>query len=112
MEVTALRMVRITVIESSNAGVRLRVEGRLTGRGVEELRQSCELHALDGKARLSVDLADVSFADENGIELLRDLQARNVAILNLAPFLAMKLRNAESTNPPRKNGAEKSDRKG
>ena len=93
-------MLRITVVDSSNATVRLRVEGRLTGRSVEELRRSCDLHAPGESARLTLDLADVSFADAAGIEVLKELQARNVAILNLAPFLALQLRNPKGGIPP------------
>ncbi len=88
-------MLRITVVDSSGIAVRLRVEGRLTGRGVEELRRSCELHAAGESARLTLDLADVSFADTDGIKLLKDLRSRNVAFVNLVPFLALQLRDAK-----------------
>ena len=64
----------------------------MTGRGVEELRQSCELQALSEGARLTLDLSDVSFADGDGIDLLKDLISREVAIVHLAPFLALQLR--------------------
>ncbi len=74
--------------------MRLRVEGRLTGRSVEELRQSCEFHAPDKGIRLTLDLADVSFADAQGIALLRDLKSRDVSLVNLAPFLALHLQDA------------------
>lgn len=86
-------MLRVTVVDSSDMEVRLRVEGRLTGRSVEELRQSCELQALSEGARLTLDLGDISFADANGIELLKDFMIRDVAIVNLAPFLALQLRD-------------------
>ena len=93
-------MLRITVVDSSNATVRLRVEGRLTGRSVDELRQSCDLHAPGKSARLTLDLADVSFADAAGIGVLKELQARNVALMNLAPFLALQLHNPKGGIPP------------
>ena len=93
-------MLRITVVDSSNVAVRLRVEGRLTGRSVEELRQSCELHTPLEGARLTLDLADISFADTDGIELLNDLKNRNVVLQNLAPFLALQLRNPKREKPP------------
>jgi anti-anti-sigma regulatory factor len=84
-------MLRITVVDSSDSAVRLRVEGRLTGRSVEDLRQSCELHALSDGTRLTLDLADVSFADAEGIEFLKTLTSRGIAIENLVPFLALQL---------------------
>jgi hypothetical protein len=39
-------MLRITVVESSAEEVRLRVEGRVIGGWVEELRRTCDVHAL------------------------------------------------------------------
>src|ERR1700683_5304838 len=65
-------MVKITVVESSGNEVRLRVEGRLTGRSAEELRNACDLQALSDGIPLTLDLADVSFADAEGIEVLRE----------------------------------------
>src|SRR5574340_977527 len=56
----AFKMLRVTVVESSDSCVRLRVEGRLTGRSIEELGESCELHALADGMRLTLDLGDVS----------------------------------------------------
>ena len=67
-------MLRITVVESSSETVRLRVEGRVTGRWVEELRRTCEVHASSDGIRLTLDLADVSFVDAAGIELLKELR--------------------------------------
>ena len=87
-------MLRVTVVESSDSSVRLRVEGRLTGRSIEEMRESCELHLGEG-VHLTLDLVDVSFADADGIELLKDLRSRDVTILNLVPYLALQLRVAE-----------------
>jgi anti-anti-sigma regulatory factor len=91
-------MLRVTVVDSSGEAVRLRAEGRLTGCSVEELRQSCELHALSEGTRVTLDLTDVSFADADGIELLKNLMSRDVAIVNLAPFLALQLRDPSDGN--------------
>lgn len=99
-------MLRVTVVESSDSAVRLRVEGRLTGRSVEELRESCELHALADGMRLSIDLGDVSFADGDGIQLLQELRVRDVTILNLTPYLALQLRAAERGIRPLRNESD------
>jgi anti-anti-sigma regulatory factor len=85
-------VLRITVVDSSGVVVRLRVEGRLTGPSVEELRQACDLHALGEDVRLILDLADVSFADARGIETLKDLKRHNVTLLKPVPFIALQLR--------------------
>jgi anti-anti-sigma regulatory factor len=83
---------KITVVESSRNGVRLRVEGRLTGRWVEELRRTCDLHALSDGIRLTLDLADVSFADAAGIELLKELRVLLVTLVNPSSLLAEQLK--------------------
>lgn len=100
-------MLRVTVVESLDSGVRLRVEGRLTGHAVEELRDSCELHALADGMRLTLDLGDVSFADGDGVQLLKDLRTRGVAMLNLVPYLALQLRHAERGGTPPRNKADR-----
>jgi anti-anti-sigma regulatory factor len=83
---------KITVVESSSNGVRLRVEGRLTGRWVEELRRTCDLHALNDGIRLALDLADVSFVDAAEIELLKELRSRSVNLLSPSPLVAEQLK--------------------
>jgi hypothetical protein len=83
---------KVTVVESSMAAVRLRVEGRLTGRWVEELRRVCDLHALNDGLRLTLDLADVSFADAAGIELLKELRMRVVILLSPSSLVAEQLK--------------------
>ena len=88
-------MLRITVVDTSCQSVRLRVEGRLTGQSVEELRQCCDLHFPGPGVPLILDLADVSFADAEGIALLRSLRRDNVTLLNPSAFLAMQVGDCE-----------------
>jgi hypothetical protein len=83
---------KITVVESSSLAVRLRVEGRLMGLWVEELRKTCDLQGLREGIRLTLDLADVSFADAAGIELLKELRTRSVTLLNPSSLVAEKLK--------------------
>ncbi len=83
---------KVTVVESSIGAVRLRVEGRLMGRWVEELRRACDLHALNDGVRLTLDLADVSFADAAGIELLKGLRMRMVSLLNPSSLVTEQLK--------------------
>jgi anti-anti-sigma regulatory factor len=83
---------KVTVVESSSSGVRLRVEGRLTGPWVEELRRTCDLHAPSDGIRLMLDLADLSYADAAGIELLKKLRNRLVTLLNASSLVAEQLK--------------------
>ncbi len=86
-------MLRITVVESSSKDIRLRVEGRVTGPWVEELRRSCDMHGLGDGMRLTLDLADVSFVDTAGIEFLKELRNRCVTLLNPSPFVAVQIKD-------------------
>jgi ABC-type transporter Mla MlaB component len=89
-------MLRITVVESSKTAVTLRVEGRITGLWVEELRTAYNLHTLSDEVQLSLELADISFADAAGIALLRELRNRGVGLIRTAPFLAELLKDGTS----------------
>ena len=86
-------MLRITVVESSCESARLRVEGRLAGQWVEELRKSCNLHALRDGIFLTLDLADVSYVDNAGIDLLKELRSRCVTLQSPSPFVAEQLKS-------------------
>jgi anti-anti-sigma regulatory factor len=85
-------VMKISVVESSSLAVGLRVEGRLTGRWVEELRRTCDLQGLRDGIRLTLDLADVSFADAAGIELLKELRVLLVTLVNPSSLLAEQLK--------------------
>lgn len=71
----------------------LRVEGRITGPWVEELRRACETHALHHEIHLSLDLGDIAFADAAGIALLRELLGRGVDLMRATPFIAEELKD-------------------
>lgn len=86
-------MLRTTTVGSSKDSVRLRVEGRVMGRWVEELRRCCQVHALDLGIQLILDLEEVSFVDAAGIELLKELKERRVTLLNPSPFVAEQLKD-------------------
>ena len=85
-------MLRVTVVESSRSAVTLRVEGRITGSFVEELRRACDAHSFAEEVQLSLDLADVSFADAAGIELLKELRMRVVILLSPSSLVAEQLK--------------------
>ena len=55
-------MLKISQAGKANHSVTLKLEGRVVGPWVGELRQVCETHLSEGRA-LNLDLADVTFAD-------------------------------------------------
>jgi len=80
-------MLKITILDSDQqAEAKVRVEGRLAGEWVNELRRaSAEL------GRSILDLADVSFADSTGVQLLMELRSSGTRFINCSPFLATQL---------------------
>ena len=90
-------MLRITVVESSEVTVTLRVEGRIAGPWVEELRSACSVHSFPDVVKLSLELTDISFADPAGIELLKELRGRGAGLIRAAPFLAEQLKDGTSS---------------
>ena len=91
-------MLRITVVESSRSAVTLRVEGRITGSWVEELRRACDARDLSNEVHLSLELAEVSFTDAAGIELLKELRSRGVSLVRTNPFMADQLKDGASSD--------------
>ena len=87
-------MLKITPAASFNRHATLRLEGRIVGPWVAELRQVCE-KILDTGRSVRLDLADVSFADHNGIDLLLSLKARGVALMDCSPFMQEELKTQE-----------------
>lgn len=66
--------------------VRFDLAGRVGGEWVAVLRAEC-LAVLDAGRALDVDLTAVRFADQDGVQLLRTLQARGVALLHANPLI-------------------------
>jgi hypothetical protein len=89
-------MLRISHLESSGQDVTLRLEGRVVGPWVAELRRACEDAGQRG-ARVTLDLRDVLFLDREAIALLQALTDRDVALRHCSPFVAQQLRDARAT---------------
>lgn len=91
-------MVKITIVESSSSVVSLRVEGRLIGSSVEELRRACDVHTSLNEVQLSLNLAEVSFADAAGIVLLKELRSRGVGLMDANLFMTEQLKDGASSD--------------
>jgi ABC-type transporter Mla MlaB component len=80
-------MLRITVSNEASTDRTLRLEGKLLGPWVEELRRACFPSAEQVVAR-SLDLGAVSFVDAAGTRLLRELVQRGVMLARCSAFVA------------------------
>jgi len=86
-------MLRITVVKSSASAVTLRVEGRVAGPWVEELRTTCNVYTVPDPIQLCLELEDVSFADAAGVAYLQELREKGVGLLRVSPFLTELFKN-------------------
>lgn len=84
-------MLRITRIESLKGKVILRLEGKLVGPWVDELKYCYEAER-NNKRQLLLDLADLRFADYNGLALLRVVRESGVELAGCSPLLEEQLK--------------------
>ena len=68
----------------------IRIEGKLIGRWVPELKKFCEPMLTRGE-RFSLDCENLTFADAEGIALMRTLQHRQVPLLKCSAFMNLRL---------------------
>jgi ABC-type transporter Mla MlaB component len=80
-------MLRITHVASSDSVTTLKLEGKLMGPWVEELKQACDPF-VDSAERLRLDLSAVSFVDAPGLRLLRELLVLGVSLAACSGLIA------------------------
>jgi anti-anti-sigma regulatory factor len=86
-------MLRITAITPMTQVCRLRLEGQLIGPWVKELERSCGEARTNGSP-LVLDLAGVSFVDNDGLAFLQGLTDGAVTLVNPSHFVAEQLKGA------------------
>jgi anti-anti-sigma regulatory factor len=89
-----IAVLKISITETDGKRFTVQLDGQVSGRWVELLQATCEAELKKG-ARIAIDLRNVSFADRDGIALLRSLKDQRVEILNPETFIAEQIRTAE-----------------
>ena len=84
-------MLKISEEKPGSEATTLRLEGRIVGPWVDELRRVCESLAGTG-SRLSLNLDEVTFADDSAILLLVELQDRGIRLLQMTPLLEQQMK--------------------
>ena len=79
-------MLKISRPEPEDQATSWKLEGRLVGPWVGELRRLAETALADSRG-LVLDVSDVSFVDRQGEDLLRELIARRVRLERPSGFL-------------------------
>ncbi len=85
-------MLKIVHTYPSPDSVVLRLEGRLVGPWVPELRRIAD-EALASGMHLALDCADLIFIDREGVALVQELTARHVRLLSSSVFVGEMLRS-------------------
>ncbi|MCI0392014.1 MAG: STAS domain-containing protein [Acidobacteria bacterium] len=85
-------MLRIVEEKTTNSSTALRLDGSIAGQWVELLRSSCE-QVFQSDGHVILDLTGVSFADHDGVQLLRQLEQRQARIINCSPFLREQMKH-------------------
>ena len=89
-------MLKISKVEPANHAVVLRLEGRVVGAWVTELKKSCEEVLVEGQS-LKLHLGDVEFMDAQGVALLSSLRSRGASLLECPPFAAEQLKATDNS---------------
>ena len=79
-------MLKITEIAQNDSGRTFKLEGKLLGPWVDELRNACT-QALERLEQVSLDLAAVTFVNAAGAELLRELMRQGIIITQCSAFV-------------------------
>ena len=80
-------MLKITEIAQNDSGRTFKLEGKLLGPWVDELRNVC-MQPLDRLEQVGLDLAAVTFVNAAGAELLRKLIRQGIIITQCSAFIA------------------------
>ena len=84
-------MLKISQTGTPNHSVTLKLEGRVVGPWVGELRRICEPLLAEERA-LRLDMAEVSYVDAEGVAALNDFKSRGVKLKNCSPFVEQQIK--------------------
>ena len=73
--------------ERSDSKAVLKLEGQLLGDWVSVLEEECR-QMLKEKKNLSLEMAEVTYVNQRGVDLLRSLTAENVELVNCSSLIA------------------------
>lgn len=79
-------MLKVTHVAEDDRTVTLRLEGRIVGQWVNELKRECEI-CLGKRRKLILDLSGVSFIDNQGITTLKTLLSDRVQLIGCSLFI-------------------------
>jgi hypothetical protein len=84
-------VLKITEASRSDAAITFKLEGKVLAPWVDELRRFCTETPRQSK-QIHLDLDAVTFLDESGAELMRELVRQGITIARCSEFVAQLLR--------------------
>ena len=85
-------MLRLTRIAGTHGTQVMKLEGKLLGPWVAEVREACTA-GTDSPSQISLDLSALIFVDAAGLRLLRDLIAQGIEVVASSGYVAELLRS-------------------
>ena len=79
-------MLKITRIADDELSITLQLEGKLIGSWVDELQLVCEQCQAQRRETI-LDVADLRFADDQGVRALRALRGKRIRMRGASSFL-------------------------
>lgn len=79
-------MLRVTRLAPDSSCPTLKVEGQIVSEWAAVLAAECAA-VLSRGSRIKLDLADVSYIDSRGAEMLRSLPSDRVSLVNCTPLI-------------------------
>jgi hypothetical protein len=80
-------VLKITEVSRSDSAITFKLEGKVLAPWVDELRRICTKPPHESR-QIRLDLDAVTFLDEAGVELMRELIRQGIAIAQCSGFIA------------------------
>ena len=80
-------MLRITEISDDGEEIVMKLEGKVIGVWVDDLKRVCLFHRDERNRAVVLDFSGVTFVEARGLEMLKDLKGDRVRIVNCSPFI-------------------------
>lgn len=80
-------MLRISLIDQDENIAILRLDGKISGTCVSNLRDECLRYKDDYKKITVLDFSGVTYIDPNGVKMLEDIKDERVRIVNCQLFI-------------------------
>ena len=80
-------MLKITEVSRSDSAITFKLEGKVLAPWVDDLRRMCSELPHESR-QIHLDLDAVTFLDEAGVELMRELIRQGITIAQCSGFIA------------------------